>query len=390
MEFSLKQPKHHPLLTIGLPTYNRAKCIERQLNDIIKQSSNLTNIIEILISDNASTDDSYRTIEKIAKTATNIKYYRQEKNIGMAANFSFLANKASGKYYWCIGDDDILRPGTIGFVVKILESYTKLGAIILRSGGVMFHLNNWIIWKPFKFKVNKASIINYSPENYAKYPTCIGDSDWMFITKSIIKRSALLAVIRQKEFNSNDALPLFITSNAVKDAPFYYANDTGFITSAVSNTYTWHHKAHEICHNIIAGVKNLSLLGFTKEEQNNLMQAEEKHVYYVNIIGCCEKNFSLTECLEHTLALQREMLIPPSRERILEKLMEIDTTRTIFLKKTILDIAYHGDKPSTYFLKRQECLQNNYIPSKKQEIKWLIKYLMVIRTIIKIRNLIKR
>ncbi|PWM86689.1 MAG: glycosyltransferase family 2 protein, partial [Coprobacillus sp.] len=97
-----------PILSICLPTYNRSKVIERQVKDIIAQTAEIEDDIEVLLSDNASTDDTRILIEPLCFPNSKIKYYRQKTNLGGEGNFLFLAKKSTAKYYWCIGDDDII------------------------------------------------------------------------------------------------------------------------------------------------------------------------------------------------------------------------------------------------------------------------------------------
>lgn len=95
--------KELPLVTVGIPSYNRPALLDKVIRCSISQTyENL----EILISDNASNlieiDD---VIEKYSFDK-RIKFFRQKENIGMDKNFEFLVKKAKGDFFTLSADDD--------------------------------------------------------------------------------------------------------------------------------------------------------------------------------------------------------------------------------------------------------------------------------------------
>lgn len=93
-----------PIVSVGIPTYNRAVGLRNTLTCITGQTyKNL----EIIISDNASTDlEVGTTIQEFLMKDNRIKYYRQGSNIGPALNFKFVLKKAQGHYFMWAADDD--------------------------------------------------------------------------------------------------------------------------------------------------------------------------------------------------------------------------------------------------------------------------------------------
>ena len=87
-------PDSLPLVSICIGVYNREQFLEKNLKSILSQTySNL----EIIISDNASTDRSVEIINSILSSATiPHEVSVQEKNLGPDENYRFLANKAKG------------------------------------------------------------------------------------------------------------------------------------------------------------------------------------------------------------------------------------------------------------------------------------------------------
>jgi len=104
------------LLSICVPTYNRCEKLNRQLNFILNEISDLKNI-ELIVSDNASVDET-RFLEILNNN--KIKSHRNSKNLGLVGNLYTLAQLASGKYIWFVGDDDNLIQGAIKNVISSL------------------------------------------------------------------------------------------------------------------------------------------------------------------------------------------------------------------------------------------------------------------------------
>ena len=113
-----------PLVTVGIPTYNRPEGLERTLACIIKQTySNL----EIIVSDNCSTKPEVELIlKKYANDDERITYYIQPTNISLVPNFQFLLDKARGEYFMWAADDDQWAPDFIEVCVGEMESNTGL------------------------------------------------------------------------------------------------------------------------------------------------------------------------------------------------------------------------------------------------------------------------
>lgn len=107
-----------PLVSIGMPTYNSNNKISRAFHTLMKQEyPNL----EIIISDNCSTDDTAEVCRKLAEQDDRIRFFRQETNKGVWANFQFVLTKATGKYFMFLADDDRMEPEVIFKYVDYLE-----------------------------------------------------------------------------------------------------------------------------------------------------------------------------------------------------------------------------------------------------------------------------
>jgi glycosyltransferase involved in cell wall biosynthesis len=117
----------YPLVSIGMPVYNSEKTIDRALDSLLTQD--YPNI-EIIVSDNSSTDKTADLCKKYAKRDDRIKFNINEKNLGVNANFWIVYKKAVGKHFMWAGGDDYWEPEFIKTLVKELESDPGIGVAL--------------------------------------------------------------------------------------------------------------------------------------------------------------------------------------------------------------------------------------------------------------------
>ena len=108
-----------PQLTIAIPTYNRLSTLKQSLQKILDYTKG-HNEIELFVSDNASTDGKKEYIENLQKKYRELKYYRNDNNLGLDGNFLNCFQKAKGKYLWMISDDDYLMESAVEMVLQVL------------------------------------------------------------------------------------------------------------------------------------------------------------------------------------------------------------------------------------------------------------------------------
>jgi glycosyltransferase involved in cell wall biosynthesis len=123
-----KQQIHYPLVTIGIPTYNRANgFLAVALQCAVEQSyPNL----EIIVADNCSNDGTSDLVRSF--NDMRIQYYRHEVNIGASNNFNFCLDKANGKYFLLLHDDDMIDYDFIEICMKYANYSTEYG--LIRTG----------------------------------------------------------------------------------------------------------------------------------------------------------------------------------------------------------------------------------------------------------------
>jgi glycosyltransferase involved in cell wall biosynthesis len=111
------------LLTIAIPTYNRLHKLKRLIENITNQNFAFTEQIELIISNNCSSDETSIYLESltIEKTQLSVNIHNQNVNLGFDGNIFFLYNNAKGKYIWFFADDDLLLPNAITTIINTLK-----------------------------------------------------------------------------------------------------------------------------------------------------------------------------------------------------------------------------------------------------------------------------
>lgn len=115
-----------PKISVLIPVFNREKFIENTINSVIKQTYEN---IEIIVFDNASTDESYRKCAEIAKLDKRILLYKNDHNVGPVKNWINCVNEAKGEFSKILFSDDILDPNCLDHMIKILNNDISLGFV---------------------------------------------------------------------------------------------------------------------------------------------------------------------------------------------------------------------------------------------------------------------
>jgi abequosyltransferase len=104
-------------LSVCIPTYNRARQLPETLDSFLSQ---IGGDVEIVISDNASTDDTEDIIESYRRRFPSILYHRWSENMGADRNYLRVVELAHGDYCWLFGSDDTIGPGAMSEVLAML------------------------------------------------------------------------------------------------------------------------------------------------------------------------------------------------------------------------------------------------------------------------------
>ena len=110
--------KKNPIISVAMPVYNGAKWLPSAIDSILNQTCT---DFEIVISDNASTDNSEEICRNYAKKDPRIRYFRNSINLGVSENFNMAFKHSVGKYVKWATTNDYIKPTMLERCVEILE-----------------------------------------------------------------------------------------------------------------------------------------------------------------------------------------------------------------------------------------------------------------------------
>jgi glycosyltransferase involved in cell wall biosynthesis len=124
-----------PLLTIAIPTYSRAAYLELNLQRLVEECKAIApGLVEVVVSDNHSTDDTPGVVARAIANGLPIRYIRNTIDIGSDANIAQCFNEARGHYVQIMGDDDLYVRGELARLLDRLKQ-DDYGVVCLRPFG---------------------------------------------------------------------------------------------------------------------------------------------------------------------------------------------------------------------------------------------------------------
>lgn len=112
-----------PLVSICLPVRNGERRVPAVVRSILAQDHDN---LELVISDNASTDGTEEVCRELARADARIVYHRQPENIGLLNNFIATMQLARGPFFRWVGDDDDVAPACISRCLRVLAEDDRL------------------------------------------------------------------------------------------------------------------------------------------------------------------------------------------------------------------------------------------------------------------------
>ena len=127
-----------PLLSICIPTYNRSQHLAHTLDSIISDDG-FCDEVEIVISDNASTDDTGIVAQSYASKYANVKYYRNEENI-RDFNFPTALDRGTGLYVKLNNDNRVFAKGAVAYMLAAIKENMASRTPIFFTCGSYFNV----------------------------------------------------------------------------------------------------------------------------------------------------------------------------------------------------------------------------------------------------------
>lgn len=115
------QVTHGPDVSFLIPAFNQATALERSLPVLLKELQSATFSFEILVSDNASTDETWSICRHWSRSDGSVKAFHQGQNLGFLGNLRFLSGKSTGSYLFFLGCGDLLSISRLNLLVPILK-----------------------------------------------------------------------------------------------------------------------------------------------------------------------------------------------------------------------------------------------------------------------------
>jgi glycosyltransferase involved in cell wall biosynthesis len=170
-----------PLVSIGLPVFNGGRYLAEAIESILSQTYRH---FELILCDNASTDDTEQICRRFAARDNRIRYFRNAANVGLARNFNLAAERASGKYFRWAACDDRIAPRYLARCVEALEADSTMVLchtqvkVIDENGEEVAHFDY-------------ASGYGASPSPSARFGDALRQDRWNFEIFGLIRRNAL-------------------------------------------------------------------------------------------------------------------------------------------------------------------------------------------------------
>lgn len=194
-------------LSIGIPVFNGERFIEDTINSIKFLKGN-EDKIEVLVSDNCSTDNT----EEIVKKFPFIKYYKNETNVGYDRNVHNVFLKATGDFVWTIAADDVIvNESDIDEIINILELNEDCALINVAGNGNLINKYNHYNGEEFfigsKFQsggvssniIKRESWLNSNPSDFF-------DSEWIHFGVVINLVSISKSIVTKEKFIEENIL----------------------------------------------------------------------------------------------------------------------------------------------------------------------------------------
>lgn len=127
-----------PWVSICIPTYNRAPQLKCTLQSLVSQPAFLDGRVEIVISDNASSDNTEALCQEYAARYENILYFRNPQNVA-DANYPLVLSRANGILRKLNNDTLLIKPGVLDQLCEIAERYQRERPCVFLTNGHCGH-----------------------------------------------------------------------------------------------------------------------------------------------------------------------------------------------------------------------------------------------------------
>src|SRR3989344_6918014 len=112
-------------VSVIMVSYNTCKITENCILSVLGNTKKCN--FEIIVIDNASGDNSFETLSKLSRTHTQLKVYKNSKNLGFAVANNRGIKKSTGTYYLLLNSDTEVNSNAIGEMVEWMDKHPRVG-----------------------------------------------------------------------------------------------------------------------------------------------------------------------------------------------------------------------------------------------------------------------
>ena len=235
------------LLSIVIPTYNRANYLDNQIKWVVAEGEMFWNDIELLVLDNSSTDETPKVCSGwIESLGDKIRVIRNDTNIGLVLNCLKGIDSANSDFVWLIGDDDPIEKGLLSKILPILKTHKdSLHLLHLNHRCVAGYQGKVIIDSFYSEKKDiYAGMDSYDLVNKLLKDTNTGG--FMFITANILNKNKAMEIITSsdKKHSRLLAYPMYLYVKLACTGGFYYYADINL--TCIYNESSWSKESDDI------------------------------------------------------------------------------------------------------------------------------------------------
>ncbi len=252
-----------PLLSICVLTYNRREKLNSILQFLKKEYFGLpdSSIVEIIISDNNSSDDTSTLVSEFIKEnkLTKWRYHKNKENIGLLGNLIESQKLSTGQYLWWWGDDDTYREGILKAVLNHIEQQPDY--IFLN-----YTYSKYVPWDGLIMKsvLDKVNSVNPTIEGILSQ----GAGYIMFISSSIYNQKRL-EELNHIKYQKTMALPL-LYSLCCAGSGKYIIDPEIWIDDNIKDTTWTDHYAQIYYYDMPGYIKLMNQLGFNERVSQDI------------------------------------------------------------------------------------------------------------------------
>lgn len=265
-----------PLLSVCIPTYGRPMYTLETLKSIAPQ---MTKEIELVIVDDDSGDGTFDIVSLFQKAnpKLNIRVEQNKKNLGFDNNVLKVMGKGKGKYLWLFGNDDIINPGAIKKILKVIKAKKNISLIHVNysryddllkkitAKKMVSGISRDIYFDNFEdFYFKKTS------DSYFKY---LGTNTITMSTDIVSRKEWNKAAKNLSEYSKHNFIHSFVIATAIKNNHNIVYIAKPIVQYRANNHRVWPNDIWKDYNNVL--LNYLSSIGYSKNKINDMKKKQK-------------------------------------------------------------------------------------------------------------------